>query len=80
MRFELFLLALCAAAAVDLGDESTGVGFGEGVVFQLLAGEIGCEALEAGVVAQDPPVFGLCVAQGVAGEPFHAEVGVGAAG
>ena len=80
MRFELFLLALCTAAAVDLSDESPGVGFGEGFVFQLLAGEIGREALETGVVAQDPAVLGLCVAQGVAGEPFHAEVGVGAAG
>lgn len=76
----LFRLAGLATRAVDLGDYLSRRGSGQLLVFQLGAGKVGGQALQAGVIAQDPAVHVLRVAQGVAGEPFDAEVRVGVLG
>lgn len=80
MRCELFAFTLWTSAAIDLGDESTGVRFGDGFVFQLLPGEVGCLAFETGVVAQNPALHGLGVPECMAGEPFDTELWVGTTG
>lgn len=76
MGGHLRLLAIRTAAAVDLGDEAACFGFGESLVFELVACEVGGQALETRVVAQDPAVLGLGVPQRMAGEPFDAQLRV----
>lgn len=76
----LELRGLFSGAAVDLADIPPCVGGGQGFVFELRSGEFGSQAFEARVVAQNPAVHVLGVAQGVAREPFDAEVRVCVAG
>ena len=73
-------LAGVATRAIDFRDDLACGRGSQFIVFELGAGKVGRHAFEACIITEDPAVHVLCVAEGVAGKPFDAEVWVGGAG
>lgn len=62
---------LLPTAAVDLLDEAARLRTWQPVILELLLGELSRQALETGVVPQDPAIHELGIPKRMPGEPFH---------